>query len=88
MAEEQQNVKDIEDSVSIMNLRTVELNYKSDEKKQKIYGLIAEEVQETFPYLCIIKDGIPESVKYHEIAVLLLKEVQRLSERVRILELS
>lgn len=82
-----ENVKDMDDSVSIMNLRPVEFNFIADLNKSKQYGLIAEEVKETFPYLCFDgKDGKPESVKYHEIAVLLLKEVQRLSERVRLLE--
>ncbi len=81
-----ENIKEISRNVSIMNLRPVEFNYKSDGKKTVQYGLVAEEVEKDFPYLCFYKDGQPESVKYHEIPVLLLKEIQRLNDRISALE--
>jgi hypothetical protein len=84
-----ENVKDMQEDVSILNLRAVEFNYKNDNKKTKQYGLIAEEVDKAFPYLCLYGlDGQPASVKYHEIPVLLLKEVQRLEKRIQELERS
>ena len=42
------------------------------------YGLIAEEVAEAFPELAVLnEDGEPETVKYQDLSVLLLNEVQR-----------
>ena len=47
------------------------------------YGLIAEEVAETFPELLVRDaDGRPQTVRYHLLTPLLLAEVQRL-ERER-----
>ena len=43
------------------------------------YGLIAEEVAETFPELAVFNaDGQPETVKYQDLTPLLLNEVQKL----------
>jgi hypothetical protein len=82
-----ENIVDMPEDVSIMHLRPVKFNYKTDVKKEMHYGLIAEEVQEDFEYLCFYnQEGEPESVKYHEMAVLLLKEVQRLNKRIEQLE--
>ncbi len=81
-----ENIKNIQDDVSILNLTPREFNYKEDENKTKCYGLIAEEMHAKFPYLCFYKDGEPESVKYHEIPTLLLMELQRLSKRIDVLE--
>jgi hypothetical protein len=51
------------------------------------YGLIAEEVVEVFPDLVAYnKDGIPETVKYNKLPVLLLNEVRKLREINRDLE--
>jgi hypothetical protein len=73
-------------SLSVLDLRPVQFNYKSDENKEINYGLIAEEVAKDFPYLAIYKDGQPETVKYHELCVFLLAEIQRLETRVTMLE--
>jgi len=82
-----ENIVDMAEDVSVIKLRPVEFNYKGDKSKTKQFGLIAEEVDKDFPYLCFYdKDGIPESVKYHELCTFLLKEVQRLNQRVEILE--
>jgi hypothetical protein len=83
-----ENIEDIPDKVSIMKLRPVKFNYKKDDSKTVKYGLIAEQVEEDFSYLCFYnKEGQPESVNYHELPALLLKEIQRLSKRVEELEL-
>lgn len=79
-----ENVKSIDES--ILDLNPVRFNYISDPTKAITYGLIAEEVNETFPTLCLYKNGIPDSVKYHEMPALLLKEIQRLHKRIEALE--
>ncbi len=82
-----ENVNDINDNLSILDLRPVEFNYKSDDSKTKAFGFIAEEVEKIIPELCIYGlDGEIESVKYHEMSALLLKEIQRLNERILRLE--
>lgn len=74
-------------SEPVMQLRPVVFNYKDDASQSQRFGLIAEEVAETFPYLASIgDDGQPDSVKYHELAAILLNEVQKLSRRVAELE--
>jgi hypothetical protein len=51
------------------------------------YGLIAEEVAEVFPELAVMNaGGEPETVKYQDLSVLLLNELQRLQQRVEALE--
>lgn len=71
----------------LMYLRPVTFNYKSDEHKTMQFGLIAEEVQQFMPEL-VVKDreGLPESIKYHDLPVLLLNEIQKLEKRIRELE--
>ena len=81
-----ENIVDMPESLSVLSLRPVSFNYKSDENKDTQYGLIAEEVAKDFPYLAIYKDGQPETVKYHELCVFLLAEIQRLEVKVNKLE--
>lgn len=82
-----ENIKPIENDVTVMNLQVKSFNYKSDENKERMYGLIAEEVHEAFPYLCHYNvKNEPESVNYHELCTFLLVEIQRLNERVKCLE--
>lgn len=81
------NIQDIPEKKSILNLRPVQFNYKSDEDKTTCYGLIAEEVRDEFEDLCIYDDDeVLYSVKYHEMPALLLLEIQRLAKRVEELE--
>ncbi|CAB4133792.1 Intramolecular chaperone auto-processing domain containing protein [uncultured Caudovirales phage] len=81
------NIENMDDSVSILGLKPVEFTYRIDVTKTKQYGLIAEEVAKEFPYLCVYdKEGQPDSVKYHELPVFLLKEIQRLNKRIEELE--
>ena len=70
-----ENIKDIDDQ-SILGLRPVQFNFKSDSTKTKSYGFIAEEVLSVCPDLVILKNDKPESVKYHEMPALLLNEIQ------------
>ena len=47
------------------------------------FGLIAEEVAKVFPELAVLNaDGQPETVKYQDLSVLLLNEVQRQQETI------
>lgn len=75
------NVKDIQNR-SILDLRPVQFNYKSDKSKTTTFGLIAEEVHKVFPDLVLYKDKEPYSVKYHEMSALLLNEIQKLRAEV------
>lgn len=81
-----ENVSDLgKDSEVIYSLRPVKFNFKKHPNVPS-WGLIAEEVSEVFPQLAVYKDGEPESVKYHDLPVLLLNELQKLSKRVEELE--
>lgn len=71
------------DTDRLMKLRTVTFSMKSDASKSKRYGLIAEQVHESFPELVIYKDGKPETVRYHDLPVMLLNEVQKLSAEIK-----
>lgn len=91
---------DIEDmgaeSDMIMALRPVTFTYKSDASKRQQFGLIAEEVADLFPKLVVYdEDGLPDTIRYHELPVLLLNELQKyamvienLKERIEVLERS
>ena len=70
-----------------MSFRPVVFNYKSDESKIKKYGLIAEVVEKIMPDLVAYDvDGQVETVKYLDLPVLLLNEIQKLSARIKLLE--
>ena len=74
-------------SDDLMQLRPVTFTYKSDASQRRKFGLIAEEVAQVFPYLVATgTDGQPESVKYHEIAAILLNEVQKLRKELNALK--
>ena len=72
------NIADMADESSpILKLRPVTFTYKSDAAKTKQFGLIAEEeVYDVLPALVVRgADGQIETVKYHELATLLLNEL-------------
>jgi len=70
------NIADLERS-NVLQLRPVTFNLKSDETKTKLSGLIAEEVEEIMPSLVVYDiEGKALSVRYHDLPVLLLKEIQ------------
>lgn len=84
-----ENIKDMGDqSSNVMKLRPVTFNFKNDTSKRNQFGLIAEEVDEIMPELVIYhpEDGTPETIRYHEIAPMLLNELKKLTERVQKLE--
>lgn len=82
-----ENIQSMPDDISVMKLRPIEFNYKTDSTKTKQYGLLAEDVDRDFPYLCFYnEDAQPESVKYHELCTFLLHEVQKLNKRIEQLE--
>ena len=82
-----ENIEDLGfDSSPIMYLSPVKFNYKNDELQSKQYGLIAEEVEKIMPELVSHKDGEVYSVKYQDLPVLLLNELQKLNKRVQLLE--
>lgn len=80
------NIQDMfDESNAIYHLRPVTFEYK--QYSNKSYGLIAEEVEKTFPELVVHnEEGLPESVKYHDLPVLLLNEIQKLNKRINHLE--
>jgi hypothetical protein len=77
------NVKELVfDSSKLDVLRPVSYDYKLDDAPD--IGLIAEEVDEVLPELINYdKEGNPESVKYHSLAVMLLDEVKKLRKEVK-----
>lgn len=83
-----ENIKDMKNSSNnILDLRPVTFNYKEAIVKDIHFGLIAEEVAEAFPQLAVNdKDGIPLTVKYHELPILLLNELQKALKRIEKLE--
>ncbi len=56
----------------VEQLSPVTFNYKKHSNKTAQLGLIAEDVDTVYSPLVIYKDGEPETVKYHELPILLL----------------
>jgi hypothetical protein len=72
-----------------MQLRPVTFRYRSHpaDPDAKEFGLIAEEVHEVMPALVVRSaNGEIETVKYHELPVLLLNELQKAVRRIEDLE--
>jgi Chaperone of endosialidase len=70
-------------SENIYNLRPVTFVYNSDETDTRQYGLIAEEVDQVLPALVVHDEaGVPYTVRYHLLPMLLLNEVQKLHDIV------
>jgi hypothetical protein len=83
-----ENVEDLKDASSpLLYLRPVMFNYKSRPGEFKQPGLIAEEVESVMPNLVVYnKEGLVETVKYHDLPVLLLNELQKALKRIEALE--
>ena len=80
------DIIDMGDSTSpLLSLRPVRFKWKPEVSTSEFYnyGLIAEEVDLIFPDL-VIKDneGNCETVKYHELAVMLLNELKKVNTRL------
>jgi hypothetical protein len=73
------DVADMGDSSShLLDLRPVTFHYKADPTQARQYGLIAEEVAKVYPDLVVRNDkGEIDSVQYHELAPMLLNELQK-----------
>ena len=82
------NIADMGDvSSKVMDLRPVTFTYNVGEDQSPQTGLIAEEVNAIMPSLVVLdKEGLPQTVKYHDLPALLLNELQKLSKRVAVLE--
>jgi hypothetical protein len=83
-----ENIKDLDVSVSepLLKLRPVSYTLKKYPKDGEQIGLIAEEVHELLPKLVNYQDGLPQSVRYNDIPVLLIAELQKMSKRLAALE--
>lgn len=80
-----ENIESLASDVSskLHNLRPVIFNYITDALKVPQVGLIAEEVAQVLPQLVQYgADGLPVSVKYQDLPVLLLNELQKHSSTI------
>jgi len=65
-------------SEKILQLRPVTFIYNNNESDMQEFGLIAEEVDEIFPAIVARdKEGLPYTVRYHLLPILLLNELQK-----------
>jgi hypothetical protein len=86
------NIADMDASANILlKLRPVTFTYKSNDPliaAEKHRGLIAEEVYKLDPSLVILNEqGLPFTVKYQDIPIMLVEYVQRLTKEVEMLKL-
>ena len=83
-----ENVKDLGDiSSDIMRLRPVRFDYIGENSAKSQNGLIAEEVEEIMPSMVVRNiDGEVETVKYQELTILMLNEIQKMAKRIEVLE--
>lgn len=76
------NIKDMEDTSWIYDLRPVNFVYKKDKENTKQYGLIAEEVEKVNKDFVFYKDDKPYTVQYSKLITVLLKEIQNLKKQI------
>lgn len=77
-----ENINDLTDS-RILELQPRSFNYKVGDDQSRQTGLIAEEVYKIMPELVVLdQEGLPQTVKYHDLPVLLLNEIQKLRKEV------
>jgi hypothetical protein len=86
-----EDVRDMADASSgLLRLRPVTYRYKqayADGSKPIDYGLIAEEVAEVYPDLVARNaDGQIQTVQYQKLTPMLLNELQKQAETIRLLE--
>jgi hypothetical protein len=71
----------------LLKLRPVTYRYKSDATATQQYGLIAEEVEQVYPELVVRNnDNSAESVQYHALIPMLLKQLQTQNRKIADLE--
>lgn len=79
------DIRDIQGTDAIYKLRPVQFKYKQDDREA--WGLIAEEVEQIIPALVVRNaEGEIESVKYHDLPLLLLAEIQKLRQEIEALK--
>lgn len=83
-----ENIEDMGDFSSLLlKLRPVTFDLIGRKYKDRHVGLIAEEVFDVFPTLVANnEEGEIESVKYQDLPVLLLNEIQKAVKRIEVLE--
>jgi len=86
-----EDIQDMGDASSgLLRLRPVTFRYKqpyTDGSKPLDYGLIAEEVAQVYPGLAVKdKDGQIETVQYQKLTPMLLNELQKQADQIRVLE--
>ena len=63
------------------------VSFKWENSGNNDYGLIAEEVHSILPDIVPLdKDGLPFSVRYQSIIPFLIKKIQEMDERIKVLE--
>jgi hypothetical protein len=73
------------DELSLINkLRPVTFNYISQQKRS--LGLIAEEVEEVYPEICVYNGEELLTMDYSCLAIMLLREVQELKRQLAALQ--
>ena len=71
-------------SSKLLKLRPVGFRYNNDPTNTVQYGLVAEEVARVYPELVVYgRDGKVETVRYQELAPMLLNELQKQDLRLR-----
>ena len=82
-----ENVADMADASSgLLGLRPVTFDYIGKPNHKRQFGLIAEEVVDVMPDLVVKVNGEIETVKYQDLSVLLLNELQKALKRIEALE--
>lgn len=82
-----ENIKDMGSySEDILKLRPVTFVFKNSAAKALQVGLIAEEVEKVMPRMTVYENGKPETVKYHDLPVLLLNEFQKQAHIIKSLQ--
>lgn len=83
-----EDIRNIEnENEELLKSTPVKFSYKNDTKKETAYGIIAEELHELVPTLVTYDDtGMPFTIKYHELPVLLLHEMKKMLIRIEELE--
>lgn len=66
----------------ILRLNPVKFTFKDKPQFGQQVGLIAEEVHEVMPFLVNYKNNEPDSVRYHDLPILLLNELKKLRAEV------
>jgi len=81
-----ENVKDLENTSKIYNLRPVSYTLINDETHQEKYGLIAEEVNEIYPNL-VVRDKLGDisTIKYDSLIPFMLNELIKQNKTIEIL---